>query len=328
MLSWLMVWTTPADASCSSDIVIEEKLTCSSSIEGFISHKADSLLGGACDDNACYTCGDPQADEPQVAPEAVYSFSCQHTGTVSLQITDLPCDLDIYILDESCDPYGGCLFGSTAAYAVDDSVEFSCVAGQGYFIVVEAYGTRHLDNASGPCTTTGDATGDVFSPTYTLSFDVSESTGCAEDCDDGEDNDLDELTDCDDPDCLTDAICCDLDGDGHFSETCDGLDCDDSDPSIHPGATDIPGDGIDQDCDGADAVEEPEDTGSTDTPDDTGEGPIGGGDTGPGDAAGQVESGGDDKTGVCSCSQATPAAGWPLLVVLGLAFRGRRTRRG
>ena len=29
----------------------------------------------------------------------------------------------------------------------------------------------------------GTAEGAVYSPTYTLSFDVSASTGCAEDCD-------------------------------------------------------------------------------------------------------------------------------------------------
>src|SRR5262249_22118117 len=43
----------------------------------------------------------------------------------------------------------------------------------------------------------------------------------------------------------------DLDGDGF---TPNQGDCNDADPSIHPGAVDIPGDGIDQDCNGRDAV--------------------------------------------------------------------------
>jgi arylsulfatase A-like enzyme len=45
----------------------------------------------------------------------------------------------------------------------------------------------------------------------------------------------------------------DLDGDGS-SPLLGGGDCDDRDPTRHPGAFDVPGDGIDQDCDGVDAV--------------------------------------------------------------------------
>ncbi len=48
----------------------------------------------------------------------------------------------------------------------------------------------------------------------------------------------------------------DFDGDG-TSPMLGGGDCDDRDPAINPGAIDIPGDGIDQDCDGGDAIARP-----------------------------------------------------------------------
>jgi hypothetical protein len=238
-----------AHATCPPDVSLSGQLTCSSSVTGEIDHLSDSLLGGECSDLECYTCGEPYQDEKQVAPEDVYSFSCQQTGTVLMKITDLTCDMDIYVLDDSCDPNAGCLFGSTAAFNVDDEVSFSCSPGQNYYIVIEAYGTDHLEQASGPCL---DGDGNVYSPTYTLFFDVSESTGCAEDCNDGIDNDLDGDTDCDDTDCWTESFCCDIDEDGYFALDCLGSDCDDTNEEVYPNAPEGingNGDGIDNDCD-------------------------------------------------------------------------------
>ncbi len=240
-------------AACPSSVSVAGALTCSSEYAGEVDHAAESLLGGDCDDGLCYTCGDPYANEDQLAPEAVYTFECQLAGSVTMLITDLPCDLDIYVLDDTCDPYGGCLYGSTNPFAKEDTVTFDCTPGDIYYVVVEAYGTTYAETASGPCV---DGAGDVYSPTYTMSFDVSASTGCAEDCDDGADNDLDGDFDCDDTDCWSESLCCDADGDNVRADACGGEDCDDSDPSAYTGAPEDGGagddssDGVDNDCDG------------------------------------------------------------------------------
>jgi len=245
MALWTLVLST-ASATCPATAAVQAELTCSSSYAGTVDHTATSQLGGDCEDELCYTCGVPESNNIQVAPEAIYSFNCQQSGDVVLRITDLPCDLDIYVLDSSCDPYVGCVEGSTAAYSVDDTVQFTCIEGETYYVVVEAYGTDHLEQASGPCV---DTNGDVFSPTYTLDFDVSASTGCNEDCDDGIDNDLDGALDCADSDCGADAVCCDLDSDGFFGYQCDGDDCDDANADVYPGAPELE-DGVDNNCDG------------------------------------------------------------------------------
>lgn len=330
---WTLAISGAVASTCGPDVPILGELTCSSTISGVIDATDPSRLGGACEDGDCYTCGTPHTSEEQRAPEHVYTFTCQQEGEVALRITDLPCDLDIYVLDDTCDPEAGCLYGSTAPYAVDDAIDFLCSPGQTYTIVIEAYGTDHLDVASGPCTTSGDSTGEVFDPGYTLYFDVSQSTGCAEDCDNGLDDDLDGDADCDDSDCGTDPVCCDLDGDSIFGSQCGGDDCDDSDADIHPLMTEIPDDGIDQDCDGVDETT-PEDTGE---PADTGESPL---DTGATDGVvsdgdGQADedpwnwphmgSGtGEGETTGCGCAAQQTTAAWVWLGLVGLLARGRR----
>jgi hypothetical protein len=242
----LLLLPASAWAVCPATVPIIDDLSCSSTITTTIPWTQANQLGGECSAGLCYACGEPHDEQAQIAPEAVYSFQCQQSGTVLLTIENLPCDLDIYVLDDTCDPYTGCVDGSTAPFAVDDEVEFTCTAGQTYYVVIEAYGTAHLDIASGPCT---DAAGNVFSPDYTLSFDVSQSTGCPEDCNDGADNDLDGVLDCADTDCADDTVCCDVDEDGFYGAQCAGPDCDDSNPAVHPGANEVVN-GIDDNCDG------------------------------------------------------------------------------
>lgn len=67
----------------------------------------------------------------------------------------------------------------------------------------------------------------------------------AEICDDGKDNDGNELADCDDAACSDDSACIDADGDGYPVST----DCDDNEAAAYPDATETC-DEIDNNCDG------------------------------------------------------------------------------
>ena len=71
------------------------------------------------------------------------------------------------------------------------------------------------------------------------------TSGTDDPANDGTDTDTDGLCDLGDPD---------ADGDGFDSLAAGGTDCNDLNASAYPGAQEIPGDGIDQDCDGSDAV--------------------------------------------------------------------------
>src|SRR5690554_3499493 len=71
----------------------------------------------------------------------------------------------------------------------------------------------------------------------------------AEVCGDGIDND------CSNGDALCTGYCVDRDEDGFgYGEGCLGPDCDDSNPDIYPGALEVCGNGIDENCDGQDAI--------------------------------------------------------------------------
>lgn len=97
---------------------------------------------------------------------------------------------------------------------------------------------------------------DIFEPGYSywmyvyLGCNLFHSNIPPEICDDGTDNDNDNLTDCEDPDCYVD-----VDNDGYYALPC-GDDCNDINNNINPGATEIC-DGKDNDCD--DETDEGED---------------------------------------------------------------------
>jgi hypothetical protein len=256
----LLSVATTASAFCPSDPIAE--LTCSSDFTASFSGQTST------DVLQNYSCGDPFAGLAQNNAEDIYGFSCQATGDVRLLLTDIDCDIDIYILDDTCDPNTGCEAGSTRAYAQDDAITFTCIAGQDYYIIIEDY-----ENCAQSAQSSGS---------YTLDFDTSNPGvgGCTEDCNDGIDNDQDNHVDCDDTDCIGDPACgeicdngldddmdgdidcadsdcwaepycCDDDQDGYTDlwGACGGNDCNDRSADAYPGATEIP-DGMDGDCDG------------------------------------------------------------------------------
>jgi hypothetical protein len=86
--------------------------------------------------------------------------------------------------------------------------------------------------------------------------DPAINPGATEVCNDGIDNDCDDLRDCHDPDCFGPlTTCCpdpkDADVDGFFVDAGCGTaeDCNDNDDTIYPGATEVCNDAKDNDCD-------------------------------------------------------------------------------
>ncbi|MFT4626908.1 MAG: hypothetical protein ACI8PZ_005589, partial [Myxococcota bacterium] len=252
MLALAACLAFPASAACPPDEPLLERLTCSDSIRGELDPGArfgvtldpadiESTLGAVGDE---YACGLPYAPLVQRGPEDVYAFECQNYGLVRLRVTGLECDLDIYILDDTCSPDFGCVQGSTDAFAVNDEVDFYCIEGDVYYIVIEGFG--FTPGAEDSCN-------GFRPPVYQLEFDLSAGAGCAEDCDDGLDNDFDRAFDCDDADCLGDPACGEICDDGRDNDLDGGIDCRDGDCFDEPYCCDDDNDGfVDVECGGTD----------------------------------------------------------------------------
>jgi hypothetical protein len=150
-----LVLPSGAIASCPSNVPIRDALTCTSTVSARLAN-ASSVLGGTCAASDCYACGQPATNRPQTGPEHVYSFACQQNGTVNIDLTNLDCDLDFYVIGSACDPFSSCVQGSTSTFSVTDTVTFTCVAGQIYYVVVEGYGWT----INGPTACSGGGAGD------------------------------------------------------------------------------------------------------------------------------------------------------------------------
>ena len=188
-----MTAVQPYHSSLCSKVTSASSLTCSSEINPVLDVSTPSQIGGSCAAGDCYPCGNPDKDLPQIYGEHIYSFRCQTTGLVTVNLINVACDLDLYVLESNCGFFSGtgqvgCIAGDTSAGTNPSSATFHCSDGVEYHVVVE----NTLDSPS--CG-------------YELLFDVGDATGCHEHCANAIDDDLDALVDCNDPDCSTDPIC-------------------------------------------------------------------------------------------------------------------------
>ena len=242
ILAGALLFAGRAQAACPTAEPILGPLTCSSVTAGRVDYSGTSSLGGTRPSSNSYQCDDGASETGQVV-EDVYQFTCPQTGTVTIDLTGLDCDLDLFVIDSTCDPDPGCEAGSLAIGTGSETVDISCVAGDLKYIVVEGWGFGITSTEPGYCS--GAAAGD-----YTISFDTTAGTGCGEDCDNGSDDDADGFADCDDTDCAAETVCdYDRDNDGYDGTAYGGTDCNDSNSAVSPGAAEVCN-SVDDDCDG------------------------------------------------------------------------------
>jgi len=114
-----------------SNCVSGGTLSCSSSTD---SRSNDSA--GSTDDVTEYGC---YGGYSYSGPEFAYTFVADESGEVTLTLSGLNDDLDLFLLDGSdCDP-SACLAGSANGGTDDESITYDVTAGAEYRIVVDGY---------------------------------------------------------------------------------------------------------------------------------------------------------------------------------------------
>lgn len=84
-------------------------------------------------DRGAYSC-----NEYGSGPEQVFAFTCPGEGEVVVAMRPT-CDLDLVLLDESCDP-NSCVDASLEADDTIEGVYLPCTAGARFYVVLEGYG--------------------------------------------------------------------------------------------------------------------------------------------------------------------------------------------
>ncbi|HMV65572.1 MAG TPA: putative metal-binding motif-containing protein [Myxococcota bacterium] len=202
------------------------------------------------------------------SPEEAWVITCSHSGPMRIVLDQLECDLDAFLLDDSCDLGSptACLGKGVNGGTTPETFNLDCVQGQVYYLVIERTETNWLPWED--CTWYSDHDYRIKVECFEVCNDRVDNDGdqlvdcfdddcppCDEICTNGEDDDFDNLVDCADPDCADTNICCDRDNDGYraVGGICLGDDCNDEPlsqgQSIHPNAPEQVADGIDSNCD-------------------------------------------------------------------------------
>ncbi len=110
LIAIVLLSAPAAHAVCPEAIPTAGSLQCGDVYTASLDHEQTSVFGQDCDQGLCYGCNAVVAN--QAGPEVAWTLVCPSPGSVMLRLTELSCDIDIYILEESCDPTEACVVSS------------------------------------------------------------------------------------------------------------------------------------------------------------------------------------------------------------------------
>ena len=145
ILLWVATaWAFPGN--CTADGVLD----CASDIAGQV------LITDVDDVSGSFSCGVPNGPAAQNGPDLVYEFVCPVTGDLVFDWGGLDCDLDVFVITDTCDPDGlGCRVGANDSGTTGARLQFSCIQGDTYFLIVEAWGYTVGAGVMGACNPNG-----------------------------------------------------------------------------------------------------------------------------------------------------------------------------
>lgn len=177
------------------------------------------------DNESSYSCANGWS---QPGPEHSFEFECTYTGPVIFEMSNTDCDLDLFVLDDTCNDANFCE-SNTSGWSASGAwpIEIDCIAGETYHVIIEGYQIEEDYDSYPDLTMSCEwSLGFPFiTPDVWSYYDLE--TICFEICDNGQDDDGDGQTDCDDTDCPVCAENCvdgiENDGDGLID--CEDPDC-------------------------------------------------------------------------------------------------------